>query len=115
MLPGMNPRKMQQMMRRMGIQQSEVDATEVIIRTADKEYVFSQPSVSKVNMMGQDTWQIVGEAEERSLETAPDINEDDVATVVGQTGVSEEEARAAIEANEGDLAATILGLQQKKG
>ena len=39
MLPGMNPRKMQQMMKKMGIAQQEVDATEVIIKTAEKEIV----------------------------------------------------------------------------
>ncbi len=48
----MNPRQMQQMMRKMGIQQQEIDATEVIIKTADKEIVITEPNVSKVNMMG---------------------------------------------------------------
>ena len=50
MIPGMNSRKAQQMMKRMGIPQQEIDATEVIIRTAEKEIVIKDPSVSKVNM-----------------------------------------------------------------
>ena len=64
MFPGMNPRKMQQMMKKMGIQQQEIDAQEVIIKTKDKQLIFSQPQVSKVNMMGQDTFQIIGVPEE---------------------------------------------------
>ena len=36
MLPGMNPRKMQQMMKQMGIKQVEIEATEVIIKTEEK-------------------------------------------------------------------------------
>jgi nascent polypeptide-associated complex subunit alpha len=115
MIPGMNPRQMRQAMQRMGIQQQEIDASEVIIRTRDnKEIFFENPQVSKVNMMGQHTYQIVGEAVERAVETKVEINEDDVKTVMEQTGVSEEEARKAIEDADGDLAQAILDLQENK-
>ena len=63
-------------------------------------------------MMGQQTWQVLGDAREESLESAPEISDEDVATVMEQTGVSEEEARAAIEEADGDLAAAILKLQE---
>ena len=43
MMPGMNPRKMQAMMRKMGIAQQEIDATEVIIKCPDKEIVITEP------------------------------------------------------------------------
>ena len=110
MIPGMNPKKVAQMMKQMGIQQQEVEATEVIIRTEDKELVISNPSVQKVNMMGQINFQVSGEVEERSLETAPEINEDDVKTVMEQTGKSEEECKIAIEDAEGNLAEAIMKL-----
>jgi nascent polypeptide-associated complex subunit alpha len=112
MMPGMNPRKMAQMMKRMGIQQSEIPATEVIIRTPDKELVVSDPQVSKVNMMGQETLQVVGEIHERELASEPEISEDDIKTVMDQANVSESEAKEAIEQNDGDLAAAILSLQK---
>ena len=67
MIPGMNPRMMKQAMKRMGIQQQEIEATEVIIKTADKEIIITDPSVSKVNMMGQQTWQIAGKAVEKEI------------------------------------------------
>lgn len=106
----MNPRKMQHMMKKMGIQQSEIDATEVIIKCPDKEIVITNPSVSKVNMMGQQTYQVVGEEHERSPDTKPDINEDDINTVMKQTGCSEEQAKKAIEEKNGDLAEAIMAL-----
>ena len=107
----MNPRKMQQMMKKMGIQQQEIDAQEVIIKTKDKQLIFSQPQVSKVNMMGQDTFQIIGVPEEKLLSTTPDINEDDISTVMEQAEVSKEEAEKALKESKGDLAKAILSLQ----
>jgi|SRR3989338_4108432 len=111
MIPGMNPRKMQQMMRKMGISQQEIDATEVIIKTHEKEIVISNPQVSKVNMMGQETFQIIGNIEERPLDDGPEISEEDIRMVIEQTGVSEKEAKESIERNNGDLAAAIMELK----
>ena len=113
MIPGMNPRKMQQMMRKMGISQLDIPAKEVIIRTEDKELIIKNPQVAKVNMMGQETFQIIGDVEERALSADPDISQDDIQTVAEQTGANEEEAKEAIKANKGDLAAAILSLKGK--
>ena len=110
-MPGMNPRMMKQAMKRMGIQQVEVPAKEVIIKCDDKNIIISEPSVSKVNMMGQETYQIVGEAREESISTEPEINEDDVKTVMEQAGVDEAKAKEAIEKHNGDLAAAIMELK----
>jgi len=108
----MNPKKMQQMMKQMGIQQTELDATEVIIKTADKELVITNPQVSKVNMMGQETYQVVGQVHVREKVSEIEISEDDVQTIVAQTGVSEEKAKAALQ-EKGDLAEAILSLQDE--
>ena len=117
----MNPRKMQQMMKQLGIQQQEIAATEVIIKTADKEIVITNPSVAKVNMMGQETFQISGEIQERELSSSSssssspsssEISEEDLNTVMEQTGASEEEARKALDEAEGDLAEAILKLKK---
>lgn len=114
MMPGMNPRKMQQMMKKMGIAQQEVDATEVIIRCKDKEIVITNPSVSKVNAMGQQTYQIVGEEHEREMDTTPEINEEDIKTVTEQAGVDEEKAKEALENAEGDIAKAIMDLTEQE-
>ena len=107
----MNPRQMKQAMKKMGMQQDDIEATEVIIKTADSEIVFQNPSVAKVKMMGQESWQITGEYEERGLDSSPEISEDDVKTVMERANVSEEDARKAIEENEGDLASAIMSFQ----
>ena len=98
-------------MKRMGIQQTEIPATEVIIKTEEKEIVITNPSVAKVNMMGQENFQISGNIQEREISSEPEINEDDIKTVVDQTGASEEEAKKVLEDNKGDIAAAILSLK----
>ena len=113
MFPGMNPRKMQQMMKKMGMQQQEIPATEVIIKTEDKEIVITEPSVSKINMMGQETFQISGSIHERETSSEPEISEDDVKTVAEQANCSEEEAKQALEETSGDLAEAILKLKKE--
>jgi nascent polypeptide-associated complex subunit alpha len=111
MIPGMNPRDVQRAMKRMGIKQEEIDATEVVIKTSDKEIMIQNPQVSKVNMMGQETFQVIGKAEERAISSEPEISQDDIKTVMQQTGASEEKAREAIMKNNGDLAKAIMELK----
>jgi nascent polypeptide-associated complex subunit alpha len=109
MIPGMDPRMMKQAMKRMGIKQEEIDAQQVIIRCPEKEIVIDNPQVSKINMMGADSFQIAGEVTERSI--GIDVNEDDITTVMEQANVSHDDARKAIEEADGDLAKAILGLK----
>ena len=113
MFPGMNSRKVAQMMKKMGIQQVEIPATEVIIKTPNKEIIITEPQVSKVNMMGQETFQIMGNIIERELSTEPEINEEDIQTVMEQADVPEDEARKAINDSKGDLAKAILSLKKE--
>jgi len=126
---GMNPRKMEQMMEQMGIDLTEIDANEVIIRTDDEEYVFDDAEVQKMDAQGQATYQVVGEPETRAVgsgdvevvDSSPadgddedepaGIPESDVEIVAGRTGVPAEEARDALEATDGDLAAAVERLE----
>ncbi|WP_370572250.1 nascent polypeptide-associated complex protein [Methanomethylovorans sp.] len=106
---GMNPAKMKQMMKQMGISIDEISNVEqVIIRTPDVDIVFNDANVTVMNAQGADTYQVVGTPEKvpRKLE----IPDDDVRLVAEQTGVSEGEARKALEKSKGDLAEAILAL-----
>tara|TARA_Y100000310_G_scaffold188268_1_gene188239 strand:- start:97 stop:420 length:324 start_codon:yes stop_codon:yes gene_type:complete len=107
MIPGMNPRDMQKVMKRMGVKQEEINASEVVIKCSDKELVISNPQVLKVNMMGQETFQISGEISERTS-----LNEEDIKTVMEQAGVSREEALKALEESGGDIAEAIISLKE---
>ncbi len=102
------------MMKKMGMQQEDIPATEVIIRLEDKELVISDPQVAKVRMMGQETYQITGEATERALDTAPSIGEEDIETVMAQADVDKAAAEQAIRDADGDLAAAIMALSGNK-
>jgi len=107
MMPGMNPKQMKSMMKQMGMQMVEIDAIEVVIKCADKEIVISNPQVSKVKAMGNETFQIVGDVSERSPETEK-FTDDDVKMVAEQGGVSEDDARTALEETDGDIAEAIM-------
>ena len=122
---GMNPRKMKQMMKQMGIDVDELDAERVVIETADGDLVFESPQVTRMDAQGQQTYQIVGEPEEvddagagsadagdaSALDAAGAIPDDDVAIVAQRAEVPEAEAREALAATDGDLAAAIASLE----
>ena len=111
MFPGINPKQLQKAMKKMGVKQETIDAEEVIIKTKDKELLIRNPEVSKINMMGQVSIQVIGDIEERSLKK---FNDNDIKTVMEQTNCSEEEAKKALEKRGGDLVAAIIDLNNNK-
>jgi nascent polypeptide-associated complex subunit alpha len=124
---GLDPSKMKQMMKQMGIDIEEIDAEEVVIRTADEELVFSDAEVQLMDAQGQETYQVVGSPETRERGEATPIEaanadadagtdeegipQDDVELVAMRTGASEDDAREALEATDGDLAAAVERLE----
>src|SRR3989344_2038970 len=102
MFPGMNPKQMQQAMKKLGVQQEDIEAIAVIIRTKKEDIIIRNPSVQKVNMMGQMSYQVSGEEEHRLIEEEPEISEDDIRTVMEQADVSESEALNALKETKGD-------------
>ena len=52
--------------------------TEVIIRFEDKELIIDNPSVSLMNVMGQETYQVEGKAREVELEYEIEIPDEDI-------------------------------------
>ena len=112
MLPGMNPRDMQKAMKKIGLQQEDIDAIAVIIRTKNEDIILRNPSVQKINMGGQVSYQVSGEEEIRTIEEEPEISEEDIKTVMEQANVSKEKAILSLTENKGDLAASIISLQK---
>ena len=116
MIPGMNKKQMKQMerqMKKMGMKMEDLpDALEVIIRFEDKELIIDNPSVSLMNVMGQETYQIEGKAREVELEYEIEIPDEDVEMVASSAGVSLDKAREALEECKGDLAEAIMKLNQ---
>lgn len=111
MFPGVNPRQMQGMLKKMGISQEEINASRVIIeKTDNSRIIIDNPSVTKIKMQGQETFQIAGDISEESAKE--ETSEEDIKMIIEKTGVSEEIARETLEKNNGDLAETILELSE---
>ncbi len=106
-------RQIQKAMQQFGVQQTEIEAEQVIIRLPDKDLVIDAPSVAIVNMMGQESFQISGDVREVSHDATPSISDADIDAVVSQTGKSKDEAKKALEAAEGDIAKAILTLSEE--
>jgi nascent polypeptide-associated complex subunit alpha len=125
MFGGNNPMdasKMQQMMKQMGIDIEDIDAEEVVIRTAEEELVFTDAEVQRMDAQGQQTYNIVGQPETRERSGDADEGDDesgddggipkeDVRMVADAAGVSASQAREALEASGGRPADAIDRLQ----
>lgn len=113
MIPGVNPRQMQQMMRQMGMSQTELEAEQVVIKLkSGKQLVFENPNVQQIKMQGQETFQLMGTYSELEEKAQITISEDDVEMVAEQANVSKDKAKEALENNNGDIAEAIVSLTE---
>ena len=94
-------------MKQIGLSQEEIDASKVIIEKTDgNKIIFDNPSIVKMNLQGQDSFQVSGDFYEEPKEK---FSEEDIKTIVEKTGCSEKEARETLEQTQ-DLAEAILKL-----
>lgn len=108
MFGGIDPKKMQAVMKQMGISQEEISARKVVIEKNDgSKIIISNPSVTKIKMQGQETFQIAGEISEETSESG--ISEKDIQIIMQKTGCSKAEAKITLEKTR-DLAEAILEL-----
>jgi len=111
MFPGVDPRQMQGMLKKMGISQEDIDASRVIIeKTDNSRIIIENPSVQRIKMQGQETFQIAGDILEESPKE--ETSEEDIQTIVNKIGVSKKKAKETLEKNNGDLAETIMELSE---
>ena len=102
-----NPKKMKQMMKQIGMQREPIeDVKKLVIYTAKGDYIFDSAEVTAMTMQGITTYQVAGQV--RFEPSVPDIPDDDVKLVSEQAGVSESAAREALVACKGDIAEAIL-------
>ena len=123
MFPQIDPKKMNALMKQMGMSQTEIDAKRVIIECENKNIIIDNPSVMKVKMQGQESFQISGEiAESGDKERGEDYEETednekeqlekDIEIIKEKTGKDDEEIAITLEKNNGDIAKTILELSE---
>jgi len=109
MFPNLDPKKMNDVMRKMGISQEEIEATRVIIEKGDERIIIENPSVTRIKMQGQESFQISGDIREEEESTGN--AEEDIETIIQKTGCSKEDAKEALEET-GDLAEAIIRLSK---
>jgi nascent polypeptide-associated complex subunit alpha len=110
MFGNINPKQIEGMMKKMGIAQTSLDAKRVIIELQDENIIIDEPSVIKINMSGNESFQISGGA--IKTETKEGFSDQDIALVVEKTSVSKEKAIEALKKNKGDIASSILDLTE---
>lgn len=126
-------RQMRRRMQQQGIEMDQIDATRVIIEGPEKSLVIEQPEVVLMKQMGQEIYQVIGEANQYDpseisiakttyeaeeepigdVETKPIITENDVMLVATQANVEKTEAEAVLNECDGDIAKAILLLKNR--
>ncbi len=126
-------RQMRRKMQAQGIDMDQIEATRVIIECTNKTLVIEQPEVVLMKQMGQEIYQVVGDAEEygpdefhtsesQEIETEaqveetdlkPSITENDIMLVAAQANVPKEEAEAVLNDCNGDIAKAIIFLKSR--
>jgi len=106
MMPGMDPKKMQAMLKQLGMKMEDIPATQVMIKTDSGDITINDPKVVKTTMKGQVVYQVSGSADEAVF------SGDDVKLVMDQTGVKDKEKveKALKEAN-GEVVEAIMNLK----
>jgi len=126
-------RAMRRKMQKQGISMDQIDANRVIFELEDKTLVIEQPEVFLMKQMGQEIYQVVGAAEEKTIEISSkediqiespteieeisdeplkiEITEQDISLVASQANVSLKEAEAALKDADGNIAQAIISLK----
>ena len=114
MMPNIDPRTLRNMMAKMGIKSTELQATSVTIECPDRQIVIENPQVTQIEAQGALSFQIAGDVSEKpkeELDSKPEVTDEDIELVSSKTGISDRDrVREALEHNNGDIAATILEL-----
>ena len=107
MLPGLDPKKMQDMLKKLGMKMDNIPAKQVIIKTNSGDITIDEPEVIKTTMKDQIVFQISGNVKEQSF------SDEDVKIVMEQSGIKEEQkAREALQKSSGDIVKAIMGLKK---
>jgi nascent polypeptide-associated complex subunit alpha len=114
MMPNIDPRTMKNMMAKMGIKSSAVDAERVVIETGSVNIIISNPQVTKIEAQGTVSFQISGEISESAKTDAKvDITDEDVELVSQQTGITDKaQIREKLLEENGDIAKAIMDLTE---
>jgi len=104
-----DPKKVEQIMKKLNMKVQQIPAEEVIIKTKEKKIIISNPEIMLADMMGREVYQISGDVSESIL-----VNEDDVRMVMDKTGQDRDIVVKKLEDLDNDLAKAIVELKGTK-
>ena len=111
MMPNMDPRAMRNLMAKMGIKSTEIDAERVIIESGDKRIIIQNPQVTKIEAQGTVSFQISGDISEIEKVQPANVTDEDVDLVAEKTGITDKDlVRSKLVEENGDIAKAILDL-----
>jgi len=106
MLPGMNPKQLEGMLKQLGMKMENIPATKVVINTDDGDIIINSPQVVKTTMKGQIVYQVSGSTDEATF------SEEDVKLVMEQAGIKDEEkVKKALKESNGEVVEAIMKLK----
>jgi nascent polypeptide-associated complex subunit alpha len=106
----LNNKQIQAMMKQMGMNQEQIDASRVTIEKNDgTNIIIENPSVTKLNVRGDISFQVLGDVKEEAGEK---FTEQDIKQVMEKTGCTQSQAKRALENANGDIAEAILELSE---
>jgi alpha-NAC-related protein len=108
MFPVMDPKKLESMLKKLGMKMENIPANEVIIKTDSGNITIEDPQVIKTSMKGQVVFQVSGNVKSRTF------TDEDVKLIMEQTGIDDEERiKKLLTQNKGDIAKTIMELKER--
>ena len=106
MFPSLDPQKMQQMMKKLGMKMDNIPAKQVVIKTDTGEITIDEPQVIKTTMNRQVIFQVSGNVKEQSF------SNEDIKIVIEQSGVKDEEkVKKVLQETNGDIVEAIMKLK----
>lgn len=103
-----DPKKIEQMMKKLNLNVRQIEAEKVTIATKGKDIIIKNPEVMIADMMGREVYQISGDVFEKSQ-----IEEGDIELVMEKTGVDRETVVKKLQELDNDLAKAIQELKNK--
>ena len=106
MIPGVNPKQLEGMLKQLGMKMENITATQVVIKTDTGDITINDPQVVKTTMKGQIVYQVSSNVNEATF------TEEDVKLVMDQTGVQDrKKVEKALQESNGEVVEAIMKLK----
>ena len=108
----LNPRKMESLMKQLGIKFEEMkDVEEVHLLTSSGKYIIKPSDVKIINAQGVKTLQVI--IKEMNYEESYSVDEEDIKILSEKASISYEDAKKLLEKHKGNLAEALLEIENR--